>query len=98
MTSQNEWYVCGEIAEINNRKRSVVVSIKGKIFRPNIFNMHGKINCILTKEQYDSLNIYKDVEFTGHMVFGKKNYLLVETVKNKVEMLIDSIMESRQLA
>ena len=83
MTSQNEWCVCGDVAGIDIRRRSVVVTVKGKIFRPKVFGINGKINCVMSKELYKSMNIYEDVELTGHMTFGKDNHLLVETIKNK---------------
>ena len=97
MTSKNEWYVCGDIIAVDKRKRTVVLIVKGKVFRPKLFNVRGSISCVLTKEQYESLNIADTVEFTGHMVFGESNFLLVETVRNKIEMAFDN-QSSKQFA
>jgi hypothetical protein len=96
MTSQNEWYVCGDVAGIDIRRRSVVVTVKGKIFRPKVFGVNGIIDCFMSKELYKSLNVYKDVEFTGHMIFGKDNHLLVETIKDKKGVILGT--EEKQLA
>lgn len=90
MTSKNEWYVYGDITGIDDRKRSVVVTVKGKIFRPEVYKVRGMINCVMTKEQYKSLNIYEEVELTGHIIFGKDNYLMVESIKNKMGFLLKS--------
>lgn len=96
MTSKNEWYVYGDITGIDDRKRSVVVTVKGKIFRPEVYKVRGMINCVMTKEQYKSLNIYEEVELTGHMIFGKDNYLMVESIKNKMGVFVEKLKE-RQL-
>lgn len=98
MYSRNEWCVIGEVKGITERKRSVVVSIKGKIFRPDVFKVSGTVDCIMTKELYQSMNIHKKVELTGKMVFGENNYMLVESVKNRMEVLYESVKEGKHLS
>lgn len=97
MYSRNEWYVCGDVAGVDMRKRTVVMSIKGKIFRPEVFKVHGTINCVMSRELYESVNIYREVEVTGKMIFGENNYLLVESVKNRMEVMYESVKEGKHL-
>ena len=97
MYSRNEWYVCGDVAGVDMRKRTVVMSIKGKIFRPEVFKVRGTINCVMSRELYESVNIYREVEVTGKMIFGENNYLLVESVKNRMEVLYESVKEGKHL-
>ena len=86
MFSQNEWYVCGDVAGINIRKRSVVLSIHIRIFRPKLFKVKGTIDCVMSKQLYESADISKKVAVTGHMIFGENNHMLVETLKDAKEV------------
>ena len=83
MKSRNEWCVIGEVVGISTRKRSVVVSIKGNIFRPSLFNVRGIIECVLSNELYEVMKNFTVVEVKGKMIFGKDNYLLVDKVKKQ---------------
>jgi hypothetical protein len=63
------------------------VSIKGNIFRPSLFNVRGIIECVLSNELYEVMKDFTVVEVRGKMIFGKDNYLLVDKVKNKMQMM-----------
>lgn len=91
MTSQNEWCVYGDVVKTDIRKRSVIVTVKGKIFRPKVFGVNGIIECIMTKELYEAMHTREDIEFTGHMILGKKSRLIVEKIKTKKGVVLEVI-------
>lgn len=83
MISRNEWVVCGNVVATEEKKLSLVLSIKGKVSIPELYKTSGTIPCIVSKKLLKDVNLHKCLTITGHMLFSRGNFLLAESITDK---------------